>query len=196
LQESANSFILVQTFTNGFYDELAKSIGPGPWITFDHYRDFLRLSGARKPGFHQSGCCTRCSHSCRSGDFNKNDLGLMEKKIDKKFYLLSSVNIISALILGGGLTMDSLALMGALVVLVINHTVLVNIVRSVTMAASGDTPQSVGKILMLMGLKLLMLFSIIALIYFYKKELITKVFLIIFFQLIIQIVSIKNNYQK
>jgi hypothetical protein len=120
----------------------------------------------------------------------------MEKKIDKKFYLLSSVNIISALILGGGLTMDSLALMGALVVLVINHTVLVNIVRSVTMAASGDTPQSVGKILMLMGLKLLMLFSIIALIYFYKKELITKVFLIIFFQLIIQIVSIKNNYQK
>jgi hypothetical protein len=121
----------------------------------------------------------------------------MEKKINKKFYLLSSINLIPALILGGGLTWDSLTLAGALVVLVLNHTILVKIVQAVTTAASGDgAGQSAGKILILMGLKFMMLFGLIALIYFYKKELITKLFMIIFFQLIIQVVSIKNNYQN
>ncbi len=121
----------------------------------------------------------------------------MEKKINKKFYILSAINIIPVLILGGGLTIDSLALFGALVGLVLNHTILVKIVQSVTTAASGEgSGQGVGKILLLMGLKFLMLFGIVALIYFYKKELITKLFLIIFFQLIIQVLSIKNNYQN
>lgn len=121
----------------------------------------------------------------------------MEKKINKKFYLLSSINIIPAVYLGGGLTLDSLALLGALLGLVLNHTILVKIVKSVTTAASGEgSGQGVGKILILMGLKFLMLFGIVALIYFYKKELITKLFLIIFFQLIIQVLSIKNNYQN
>lgn len=120
----------------------------------------------------------------------------VKKDIDKKFYLLSAVNIIPAVILGGGLTLDSLALIGALVVLVINHTILVKIVKSVTQTASGGAPQSVGRILILLGLKFTLLFSIIALIYFYNKALVTKLFLIIFFQLIIQVISIKNNYQN
>lgn len=120
------------------------------------------------------------------------------KEIDKKFYLLSAVNIIPCAILGGGLTLDTAALIGALFVLVLNHTILVKIVKSVTQAArsEGDAPPSLGRILILMGLKFTLLFSLIALIYFYKKELVTKLFMIIFFQLIIQVVSIKNNYQN
>lgn len=121
-----------------------------------------------------------------------------EKKIDKRFYLLSAFNIIPALILGGGLTIESLVLIGALVVLVINHTVLVKIVQSVTMASSEgrDSGQQVGRILMLMFLKFVLLFGVVALIYAFKKELLTKLFMMIFFQLIIQVVSIKNNYSK
>jgi len=122
----------------------------------------------------------------------------MEKKIDKRFYLLSSINIIPCLILGGGLTINSLVLVGALIVLVLNHTLLVKIVQSVTESASGNASagQSVTRLLMLLGLKFLMLFALVALIYFFNKELLTKVFMIIFFQLIIQVLSIKNNYQN
>jgi hypothetical protein len=90
-------------------------------------------------------------------------------------------------------------LVGALAVLVANHTILVKIVQSVTSAASGEGPEasrSITRILILMGLKFLMLFGLIALIYVYKRNLITKLFMIIFFQLIIQVVSIKNNYQN
>lgn len=123
----------------------------------------------------------------------------MEKKeIDKRFYLLSAINIIPALILGGGLTIDSLILVGALIVLVLNHTVLVNIVKSVAASSRDgeDAQRHLVRILVLMLLKFLLLFGLIGIIYFYKKALITKLFLIIFFQLIIQVVSIKNNYQN
>ena len=123
----------------------------------------------------------------------------MEKKIDKKFYILSAINIIPAVVLGGGLTLDSLVLIGSLLALVINHSLLVKIVQTVTTAASGQGDaerSSLGRILILLGLKFLVLFGLIALIYIYKKELITKLFMIIFFQLIIQVVSIKNNYQN
>lgn len=123
----------------------------------------------------------------------------MEKKeIDKKFYLLSAINLIPCVVLGGGLTIDSLILMGSLVILVLNHTVLVNIVKSVAVASGDgrDASKQSGRILVLMFLKFLLLFGLIGIIYFYKKELITKLFLIIFFQLIIQVVSIKNNYQN
>lgn len=125
-----------------------------------------------------------------------------EKKItpdiDKKFYLVSAVNIIPCSILGGGLTVDTAVLIGALIVLVANHTILVKIVKSVTQVAAGsdNAPPSLGRILILLGLKFALLFSLVALIYFYKKELVTKLFMIVFFQLIIQVVSIKNNYQN
>jgi hypothetical protein len=125
----------------------------------------------------------------------------MEKKeIDKKFYLLSTINLIPVFILGGGLTIDSGVFAVALLVLVMNHSILVKIVKSVTMSASGngsgDASRQMARILVLMFIKFALLFGLIATIYFYKKELITKLFLIIFFQLIIQILSIKNNYQN
>jgi hypothetical protein len=120
------------------------------------------------------------------------------KDIDPKFYLISAVNLAPCLILGGGFNLDSAVLAAALVVLVINHTILIKIVKSVTQSASGlsDAPLSLGRILVLLGLKFTLLFGLIGLIYFYKKQLLTKLFMIIFFQLIIQVVSIKNNYQN
>ncbi len=123
----------------------------------------------------------------------------MEKKeIDKKFYLLSSLNLIPALILGGGITLDSAIFTIALIVLIFNHTILVKVVKSVTLAASNDkgAPQHIGRILFLMFLKFALLFGLIGSVYYFKKTLLTKLFLIIFFQLIIQVVSIKNNYQN
>lgn len=123
----------------------------------------------------------------------------MEKKeINIKFYLLSSINLVPVLIFGDGLTMNSLFLAGALLVLVVNHTILVKIVKSVTRAASGEdaAQRQVVRILSLMLLKFCLLFGLVGLFYFYKKKLITKLFAIIFFQLIIQVLSIKNNYQN
>lgn len=120
-----------------------------------------------------------------------------KKKIDKRFYLLSAINLIPVLILGGGLTINSLILAGALGILVINHTLLVKIVQAVTTPEPGATlGKSMGKIFFPLILKFFMLFGLVALIYVYKTELLTKLFLIIFFQLIIQVVSIKNNYQN
>ena len=122
-----------------------------------------------------------------------------EKKIDKRFYLLSAINILPCLILGGGFSLDSLALIGALGVLILNHTLLVKIVQSVTESANaenGHAQRVLSRILILMGLKVVLLLSLVALIYFYKKTLVAKLFLIIFFQLIIQVLSIKNNYQN
>lgn len=120
-----------------------------------------------------------------------------QKKINKKFYFLSAINTIPVVIFGRGNALDTLVLAAALIILILNHTILVNIVKSVT-AVEGDNAQrrAVGHILMLLGFKFLLLFGLIGLIYFYKKELVIKLFGIIFFQLIIQVVSIKNNYQN
>lgn len=124
----------------------------------------------------------------------------MEKKeIDKKFILLSLVNVVPAIIFGKGLTLDSLYFIAAIVVLIINHSILVKLVKSVTLSANEEynTPEKQWyRILGLMMLKFCLLFGMVGLFYFFKKELIIKLFLLIFFQLIIQIVSIKNNYQK
>jgi hypothetical protein len=125
----------------------------------------------------------------------------MEKKeIDKKFLLLSLINLIPAMIFGGGLTLETAFFAGALVVLVANHTILVKIVKSVTSAASGEetggASRQVTRILFLMLLKFCLLFGLVGSFYYYKRELLTKLFLLIFFQLIIQVLSIKNNYQN
>ena len=72
-------------------------------------------------------------------------------------------------------------------------------VKSVTMSArdEGDGSQRyVARILILMSLKFILLFGMVGLFYFYKRELLTKLFVLIFFQLIIQLLSIKNNYQN
>jgi len=124
----------------------------------------------------------------------------MEKKeIDKKFIFLSLVNVIPATIFGGGLTMDTLYFIGALIILILNHTILVKIVKSVTMSASesySGAEKQWYRVLVLMLVKFCLLFGLVGLFYYFKKELLIKLFLLIFFQLIIQIVSIKNNYQN
>jgi hypothetical protein len=124
----------------------------------------------------------------------------MEKKeVNSKFYILSLVNLIPVFIFGGGLTWDSLVFFGALIVLMLNHVILVKLVKSVTQAASGDTVNSkhyLTRVLLLMALKFSLLFGMLGLFYYFKRELITKLFLLIIFQLIIQVLSIKNNYQN
>lgn len=122
----------------------------------------------------------------------------MEKKIDKRFYLLSALNLIPATILGGGLTMNTMVLATALAVLVANHTVLVKMVSTLTTSLSGesDAKRSTKRLLLLMVLKFSLLGSSIGIVYIYDKDLIPKLMLLMIFQLIIQVVSIKNNYQK
>jgi len=122
----------------------------------------------------------------------------MEKKIDKRFYLLSAINLIPAAILGDGFTMNSLVLGVSLGVLVVNHTVLVKMVSTLTTSISGSSGAShlVKRLLFLMVLKFILLGASIGVVYFYNKHLIPKLMLLMIFQLIIQVVSIKNNYQN
>jgi DMSO reductase anchor subunit len=122
----------------------------------------------------------------------------MEKKIDKRFYILSAINLIPAAILGDGLTMNTLVLAISLGVLVINHTVLVKMVSTLTTSLSGSASasRSTKRLLFLMVLKFTLLGASIGIVYFYNKDLIPKLMLLMIFQLIIQVVSIKNNYQN
>ncbi|HXH74488.1 MAG TPA: hypothetical protein VNJ08_05960 [Bacteriovoracaceae bacterium] len=115
----------------------------------------------------------------------------MEKKITKKFFLLSSLNLITALILGGGFNKNALALSCALVFFVLNHLVLVKIVNSVTSPKNAGSP---GKILFLFFIKMTLLGGAVGAIYFYDQALVAKVMILMIFQLIIQVLSIKNNY--
>ncbi|HXH31834.1 MAG TPA: hypothetical protein VNJ01_13570 [Bacteriovoracaceae bacterium] len=115
----------------------------------------------------------------------------MEKKIGKKFYLLSALNLITAVVLGGGLTRDTLALIVALIFFIMNHLFLVKIVNTATTKEGAAKP---GKILLLFFMKMLLLATAIAAVYFYDAELVPKVMLLMIFQLIIQVLSIKNNY--
>ena len=130
-------------------------------------------------------------------NINQNDTGLMEKKITKKFYLISSLNILTALWLGNGLTLDSLALIGSLIILVLNHTTMVKMIfaASQSMILSGfDAKRSLRKALLLILLKITLLAIIVFGVYFYNVNLIPKLLILMIFQLIIQVVSIKNNY--
>lgn len=114
------------------------------------------------------------------------------------FFYLSALNILPILIMGGGLTKESLALLGALITLVFNHYFLVKIVKIATLGAGGqgDSSEQLRKLLFFSFMKIFLLFCLVAMIYIYMKDVLAKLFLLIFFQLIIQIVSIKNNYLK
>lgn len=122
----------------------------------------------------------------------------MEKKVNK-FYLLSAINLAPIAIMTGGFNRDFLILAAVLVILVVNHATLVRIVRTLTESMAGK-PSNAGsptvKLLLLFGLKFLLLALAIALVYYFNKNLIPKTLLLMIFQLIIQVVSIKNNYQK
>ena len=130
-------------------------------------------------------------------NINQNDTGLMEKKITKKFYLISSLNILTALWLGNGLTLDSLALIGSLIILVLNHTTMVKMIFAATQSmilSSSDAKRSLRKALLLILLKMTLLAIIVFGVNFYNVNLIPKLLILMIFQLIIQVVSIKNNY--
>jgi hypothetical protein len=121
----------------------------------------------------------------------------MEKKVTKKFYLLSLINVITSLLLAKGIWLDALALIMVLAILVMNHTTLLKMVNEVSRSMTsndGDSSRSVTKIFLLMGLKMTLLAIAVLIIYFYNKDLTPKVLLLMIFQLIIQVVSIKNNY--
>jgi hypothetical protein len=121
----------------------------------------------------------------------------MEKKVTKKFYLLSLVNVLAIIVMTGGALTDTLALFAVLVVLVLNHTTLLKMVSelSKSMTSEGESSkQSLKKILFLMFIKMTLLGGVVLMTYFYNKELTPKVLLLMIFQLIIQVVSIKNNY--
>lgn len=122
----------------------------------------------------------------------------MEKKIvTKKFYLLSSLNVITALILSNLAIRDAFILMAVLVILMANHTFLVKMVNELTLTMNSSSPDSAGALrrtFLWVTLKMTLMAVAVALVYFFNKDLIAKALLLMIFQLIIQVVSIKNNY--
>jgi hypothetical protein len=104
---------------------------------------------------------------------------------------------LTALWLGNGLTLDSLALIGSLIILVLNHTTMVKMIFAATQSmilSSSDAKRSLRKALLLILLKITLLAIIVFGVYFYNVNLIPKLLILMIFQLIIQVVSIKNNY--
>ena len=80
----------------------------------------------------------------------------MEKKqIKYKFFLVSLVNIVPALILGGGFSADSLFLIGALLILMINHYVLIKLVSQITQGTLQSNATTRNSVLRLLGLIIL-----------------------------------------
>jgi len=121
----------------------------------------------------------------------------MEKKVTKKFYLLSLLNLITVALLGQGHLADTGVLAVILLALMVNHTLLVRIIAVLAASLSGTNDaakKGLPKVLGLMFLKMLTLGGILVLVYFYKPALVLKVIILMIFQLIIQVVSIKNNY--
>jgi hypothetical protein len=121
----------------------------------------------------------------------------MEKKVTKKFYLLSLLNLVTVGILGQGHLIDTGVLAVILMALMVNHTVLVRLIAVLATSLSGTNDaakKSLPKVLGLMFLKMMILGAILVLVYFYKPGLVLKVIILMIFQLIIQVVSIKNNY--
>lgn len=121
----------------------------------------------------------------------------MEKKITKKFYLVSAINIIPCIILGWGSLADTLVLMLILVALIFNHSALVNMVVELSraMTLEGAAAKKAQKrMVIFLVVKMMVLFGMLAVTYYYSLALLPKVMLLMIFQLIIQVISIKNNY--
>lgn len=121
----------------------------------------------------------------------------MEKKVTKKFYSLSALNLITAIALGWGVVMDTLVLVAILIALVMNHTILVKIIAELAASLTSENANakhSLKRVLGLMFAKMMLLGTILVLAYFYNQAMVPKVMVLMIFQLIIQVVSIKNNY--
>jgi hypothetical protein len=176
---------------------LAESPGIGLGTTLHYYWNLSGVPGIGEPegnfpnGSYGDSGARYLLHSLQ------NDSGDMEKKITKKFYYLSALNLIPVLLLGQGHVLDTLVLAGVLVGLILNHSLLVRMVSqlAVTLSASGDDARRAQrKTLKFMLAKMLLIGALLLLVYFYNQNLIPKVLILVIFQLIIQVVSIKNNY--
>ena len=121
----------------------------------------------------------------------------MEKKVTKKFYLLSLLNLVTVAILGQGNLGDTGVLALVLLGLTLNHTFLVRMISVLATSMNSENNakgNGLPKVLGLLFVKMLILVAILVLVYFYKAGLVLKVIILMIFQLIIQVVSIKNNY--
>lgn len=99
--------------------------------------------------------------------------------------------------LANGFNLDTLVLFMVLVVLVLNHTTLVKMIGAVSQSmilSNIEAKRALRKALFLICFKMTLLAVIVCGIYFYNINLISKVMILMIFQLIIQVVSIKNNY--
>ncbi len=121
----------------------------------------------------------------------------MEKKVTKTFYLLSSLNILTAIIMGWGSAREIIILFVVLIALVINHSVLVRVVVEFTTAMTSEgaaAKKAQKRMVLFLLLKMTLLGGVLCLAYFYSRDSLPKVMLMMIFQLIIQVLSIKNNY--
>lgn len=121
----------------------------------------------------------------------------MEKKVTKKFYLISFLNLITVAILGQGDPSNTGVLAVVLLGLVLNHTFLVRMIAALATTMSSESNAMGSGLFKVLGplfVKMMILVSILVLVYFYKSDLVLKVIILMIFQLIIQVVSIKNNY--
>ena len=91
--------------------------------------------------------------------------------------------------------MDSLLLIGILLVLIVNHFTLVRMVATLNESMSGKAGASnpLTTVFGLFFLKFAVLGAAIAAVYYFNKNLIPKVIVMMIFQLIIQVLSIKNS---
>ncbi len=178
-------------------EKLAKSTRSSTRIALNNYGGIFWVSRISKGRNYYPRLGATYSYFSSNTNINQNDNGLMEKKVTKKFYLLSTINVVTSILLAKGNWLDALALIFVLGILVMNHTTLLKMVNEVSRSMAGtdgDSMRSVRKIFLLMGLKMTLLAVAVLMIYFYNKELTPKVLLLMIFQLIIQVVSIKNNY--
>lgn len=121
----------------------------------------------------------------------------MEKKVTKKFYGLSALNLVTIVLLSNFVLKDALILSAVLAILVLNHGFLVKMVNELSLSLNPESEGAKGALkrtFWWMTLKMTLLVIAVALVYFFNKDLIAKALLLMIFQLIIQVVSIKNNY--
>lgn len=188
-------FLSLEETDRKLNEQLAKSPGFSTRATFNDSGNILCVPGSGEGRLHQPRLGSNDSYRGSGPNITQNDSGLMEKKVTKKFYLLSCINVISAVILGWGNPMDIAVMIAILIALVANHTVLVKLIGTlVTSMSEEKTGSPLKRIFGLMAIKMTLLGGSLVLAYLYNQDIVPKVMLLMIFQLIIQVVSIKNNY--
>jgi hypothetical protein len=101
----------------------------------------------------------------------------------------------------GGSWINSLILLGISIMVTLNQWLLMRVVVQTTKFVSqdhpaGDNKKQANRLIFQSIIKLTLLATMIAVLYVLKQELIVKALILIIFQLIIFVVSIKNNSLK